>query len=1140
MYELNSKFSLQKGRTVTGAVGLNAQPYLLEKICSQVVDRDVIFVTKNRIEGQKVLNTLKFLIGGEVLFFPEWDTVPYEKISPAQTLLHQRMQTLFQLLHSPTSKVIVTSVRAALQRIPTKMDLKSRLLNLKVGQIITRTDLLKSLAELGYTRVSFVTTPGDFSIRGGIVDISSNETGYGYRIDFFGDKIDNIKQFDISSQITSIKKKSAHIFPPSELVISADTIANFENYLLNTMGANYKKNQLLSALHEQIKPAGIENFLSAFYSKVGSISEYLKDPVIVLDNFAQIEATKFLDKAEKIYEESSKDAENVILPVSKVWLSMEEFNKKLGNSCVIEFSPFKEGVPCEFESIPAFYQKDSPFERLKEFILQQIKSSRAVILSCLSEGSRERIIKLLSDYDIVTVKSEGWPKTHEAHQVSAIVSPIEHGAICKEYAVVTEEDLFGEKIKSLAPKKKLSLGKISTEQCLQIGEIVVHKEYGVGRFEGLELIKLSNSQHDCLKILYSKNNKLFVPVENMDVLVKYGSASENIALDSLERTSWQFKKAKAKNKIRKIARYLLEIAAQRNLEYTDKITLNTKAYEEFCASFPYVETEDQESAISAILEDLIGGKPMDRLICGDTGFGKTEVAIRTAFVVMNSKKPSFEVHRVLVVLICPTTLLCRQHYQVFKERLKKSNIQIAQLSRLVSTMERAQTIQRINAGKIDIVIGTHALLTDKIDYKNLSLLIVDEEQHFGVSHKERLKKLKKSIHVLTLSATPIPRTLQMSLAGIRELNLITTPPVNRIATKISVAPFDPVMVKEALIRERNRGGQSFYICPRISDLSSMEDTLRTIVPNLKVVKAHGKVPVAELDRIMEDFYEGKFDILLSTSIIESGLDIPKANTMIVHNSDKFGLAQLYQLKGRVGRSNVASYAFFTVKENKVLNPISLKKLQVLQNLDELGAGFSLASYDMDIRGFGNLLGEEQSGHIKEIGVELYQQMLEETLDELKKTDAQTPAVESWVPQINIDVSVLIPESYISDFDLRLSLYKKASCLITENELTAFAAELIDRFGPIPSELEALLSIVRLKQLCLKSFVRKINLGDKGILIEFVETKDPGLSEKLLELVMKNKEQVKLKSSNSILLVAQIKAPEKRLQFAKRFLENIRT
>jgi transcription-repair coupling factor (superfamily II helicase) len=1132
MLDLKARFSKERGSIRINNVALNTQPYLLKEIYLEASWRDIIFVTRDSVEGQKILNGFQFLIGKEVLFFPEWDIAPYENISPSQGLLHQRMKTLFKLIETPQQKIIVTTTKALLQRIPSKKLLLSKIFNLKLGNVIARDILIKSLIQLGYSRASCVIAPGEFSIRGGIVDIASEEIGFGYRIDFFGDRIDGIKVFDVSSQIASEKMQEVNIFPPSELIIADDTISNFEKYLLKTIGANYKENQSLSSLHDHIRPIGIENFLPAFYTDLGDIFEFLEEPLVILDNFIKTEVKKFLEKSEAIYKTKS---DQTLLPPEKIWLSKQNLEDKFQKLFLVEFSPFKEMSPyvsSEIALVPSFHQKKNSFEVLKNFIDEQIKLSRQVIISCLSEGSSLRIIKMLSDQGQDAIKLNNWPDKNAGAKPYVIISPIEHGAICDNYCVVTEEDLFGEKIRTGKPKKKLSA--LSSEQVFQIGDIVVHKEYGIGRFDGLVLVKLSNSQHDCLKVIYAKDDKLFVPAENMDVLVRYGSASENIILDSLERATWQLKKAKAKNKIREIATYLLETAAARNLDQADKIHFPEAEYEAFCSSFPYVETEDQEAAISATLEDLSSGKPMDRLICGDTGVGKTEVAIRATFAVTKSQLQGEE--RNLVALICPTTLLCRQHYKVFKERFKNFNLNIAQLSRLVSPGEKEKVIEEINSGKLDVVIGTHALLTDKIDYKNLSLLIIDEEHRFGVSHKENLKKLKKNIHVLTLSATPIPRTLQMSLAGIRELNLISTPPVNRTATKISVGVFDTEVIKEALIREKTRGGQSFYICARISEIAEIEDALRNLLPDLKLVKAHAKLPVNELDKIMEEFYNGKIDVLLSTSIIESGLDIPTANTIIVHNSEKFGLAQLYQLKGRVGRSNIQSYAYFTVQKNKIFTKATLKKLQILQDLDELGAGFTVSSHDMDIRGFGNLLGEEQSGHIKEIGVELYQQMLQETLSELKRKDSKEVIKKSWTPQINIDMTVLIPESYIQEFSLRLSLYKMASSLTNESELVAFAAQLINRFGPIPTEVEALLDIIRLKQLCFETFVSKINLGDKGILIEFVKDKDPKITERLFEFVMKNKDRVKIKSNDSIVLMSNIKEPEKRISFAKKFLE----
>ncbi|NRA74168.1 MAG: transcription-repair coupling factor [Rickettsiales bacterium] len=1153
MQNLNSKLFEKNAVLKVDNVGLNIQSYLLEEICAKIDAQDIIFITKDRIEGQKIFNTINFLIRRKCLFFPEWDIAPYEHISPAQNLLHQRIRTLFDIINSSEPKIIVASTRSVLQKIPTKNFLQSKSFSLRVGDVIERDKLIKDLVNIGYVRTSFVTTVGEFAIRGSIIDIAGETVSHGYRIDFFGDQIESIRKFDVISQITSESKPSINIFPSNELIISTDTIENFKNYLLESIGTGYKENRMLLDIQDGIKTLGVENFLPVFYQNLGDIFGYLKNPVIVLDNFVRIDVKKFLDKAQAIYQDQigeGKGTEYKFLAPEKIWLSLKEFENKTKNNYLVEFYPFdssdsvseNDGVfstKSEIKSLPIFHKKELSFGLIKEFIIEHRKLGKTVIISCLSEGSQDRIMKMFGSHDIEALKLDDWPnqdlikQTAKIYnQVFVIISPIEHGAICPNYIILTEEDLFGEKIKKPISKKTTLNNVLSTDQGFQIGEIVVHKEYGIGKFVGLELIKLSDSQHDCLKIIYAGDDKLFVPVENMDVVVKYGSASDSIILDSLERASWQVKKERAKNKIRKIADYLLKIAAQRNLEQADKITLAESNYNKFCASFPYAETEDQEKTINSVLADLASGRPMDRLICGDTGVGKTEIAIRAAFVATQSQLDCF--HKNLVVLICPTTLLCRQHYKVFKERFKNLNIKIFQLSRLVSSKEKKQVIEEINQGKVDIVIGTHALLTDKIDYRNLTLLIVDEEHHFGVSHKEKLKKLKEKIHILTLSATPIPRTLQMSLAGIRDLNLITTPPVNRIATKISVIGFDESVIKEALIRERNRGGQSFYICPRIHELADVENNLKVLLPNFKIVKAHGRLPVSQLDKIMEDFYEGKFDVLLSTSIIESGLDIPKANTIIVHNANKFGLAQLYQIKGRVGRSNVESYAYFTVQDMHTLNQVTMKKLQILQNLDELGAGFSVASHDMDIRGFGNLLGEEQSGHIKEIGVELYQQMLEETLSELK---AQGSYKKSWVPQINIDMPILIPEAYIADFDLRLSLYKKASNFTTESELIAFSAELIDRFGALPSELEGLLAVLRLKQLCLKTFVKKINLGNKGILIEFVDTKEQAVAEKLFKFVMNNKEKIKLKNNGSIVLMVEIQEQMKRIEAVKEFLES---
>ncbi|ODT05561.1 MAG: transcription-repair coupling factor, partial [Mesorhizobium sp. SCN 65-20] len=545
-------------------------------------------------------------------------------------------------------------------------------------------------------------------------------------------------------------------------------------------------------------------------------------------------------------------------------------------------------------------------------------------------------------------------------------------------------------------------------------------------------------------------------------------------LDKLGGGAWQSRKAKLKRRLLEMAGQLIKLAAERQMREAPVMSPPEGVYGEFAARFPYEETDDQQSAIDQVMEDLADGKPMDRLICGDVGFGKTEVALRAAFI---AAMEGFQ-----VAVVVPTTLLSRQHFKTFQQRFAGLPINVRQASRMVGAKELAETKKGIAEGTVDIVVGTHALLGSSIDFKNLGLLIIDEEQHFGVKHKERLKELKSDVHVLTLSATPIPRTLQLALTGVRELSLIATPPVDRMAVRSFISPFDPLVIRETLLRERYRGGHSFYVVPRISDLAEIQEFLQQSVPELKVAVAHGQMPAGELDDIMNAFYDGQYDVLLSTTIVESGLDIPTANTLIVHRADMFGLAQLYQLRGRVGRSKVRAYALFTLPANRKLTDTADRRLKVLQSLDTLGAGFQLASHDLDIRGAGNLLGEEQSGHIKEVGFELYQQMLEEAVAELRGSGEEIDT--GWSPLITVGTAVMIPESYVPDLQLRLALYRRLGDLENTEEIDGFGAELIDRFGPLPDEVKHLLKIVFIKALCRKANVEKLDAGPKGVVVQF--------------------------------------------------------
>ncbi|RWH40397.1 MAG: transcription-repair coupling factor, partial [Mesorhizobium sp.] len=601
------------------------------------------------------------------------------------------------------------------------------------------------------------------------------------------------------------------------------------------------------------------------------------------------------------------------------------------------------------------------------------------------------------------------------------------------------------------------------------------------------------------------------------LLSRYGSDSAEAPLDKLGGGAWQARKARLKKRLLDMAGQLIRIAAERQMRAAPAMIPADGLYGEFAARFPYEETDDQQTAIDSVMDDLGAGKPMDRLVCGDVGFGKTEVALRAAFI---AAMEGFQ-----VAVVVPTTLLSRQHFKTFSQRFSGLPIRVAQASRLVGSKELAETKKGVADGTVDIVVGTHALLGSSISFKNLGLLIIDEEQHFGVKHKERLKELKNDVHVLTLSATPIPRTLQLALTGVRELSLIATPPVDRMAVRTFISPFDPLVIRETLLRERYRGGHSFYVVPRISDLAEIHDFLRESVPELKVAVAHGQMPAGELDDIMNAFYDGQYDVLLSTTIVESGLDIPTANTLIIHRADMFGLAQLYQLRGRVGRSKVRAYALFTLPANRKLTDTAERRLKVLQSLDTLGAGFQLASHDLDIRGAGNLLGEEQSGHIKEVGFELYQQMLEEAVAEVK--DSGEVLDGGWSPQIAVGTAVMIPESYVPDLQLRMALYRRLGDLETTEEIDGFGAELIDRFGPLPEEVTHLLKIVFIKALCRKANVEKLDAGPKGVVIHFRKREFPN-PVGLVKFIGEQGSLAKIRADHSVVFMRDWPNAEKRL------------
>ncbi|MBP7952154.1 MAG: transcription-repair coupling factor, partial [Sphingorhabdus sp.] len=773
---------------------------------------------------------------------------------------------------------------------------------------------------------------------------------------------------------------------------------------------------------------------------------------------------------------------------------------------------------------PERAQKANIYEAVAEHLKQLAMQGKKAIIASYSLGARDRLKGLLSDHKAPPlVEADSWQAALGAAtggKTAMIVLPIGHGFVSRDVALISEQDMLGDRLVRRAKRKKSADAFLAELAALSLGDLVVHMEHGIGRYEGLISIPVGKSLHDCVALSYSGGDKLFVPVENIDVLSRYGSDSEHASLDKLGGEAWQRRKSKLKERIRAIAYELLNTAAERALRAGAVVDVDPASYASFADRFPYEETEDQQRVIAEVLDDMASGRPMDRLVCGDVGFGKTEVAMRGAFAAAMAG------HQ--VAIIAPTTLLARQHYTNFAERFRDLPLKVGRLSRLVPTAEATATRDGLADGTIDIVIGTHAVLAKSLTFRRLGLVIVDEEQRFGVTHKERLKALKTDVHMLTLTATPIPRTLQMAMSGLRDLSVIQTPPVDRLAVRTYVMPWDPVVLREALLREHYRGGQSFFVVPRISDLADIEEFLREVVPEIKSITAHGQMSATMVEDRMSAFYEKRYDVLLSTTIVESGLDIPSANTLIIHHAQRFGMAQLYQLRGRVGRSKTRAYAYLTTPPNQALTETAEKRLKVLGDLDSLGAGFQLASHDLDIRGAGNLVGDEQSGHIKEVGFELYQSMLEDAIIAAKADVAgMARPRDGFSPQITIDAPIQIPEEYVPDLSVRMALYRRLNDLEDGQEIEGFAAEITDRFGPIPSPTKNLLKLIEIKQNALVAGVAKIEVGARGTLVSFHENLPPNVPG-LLAYAEKLGATAKLRPDSKLVINRIWHDPESRL------------
>ncbi len=1034
----------------------------------------------------------------EVLEFPAWDCLPYDRVSPHAAVVAARMMTLARLARVRGREhpaVLLTTINAALQRVPARELIAKQSLSAAPGNMLPMAGITQWLDLNGFNRAATVRESGDYAVRGGIVDLFAPGMAEPVRLDFFGDTLESIRSFDPETQRTTTELRALDLVPMAEFQLTSDTIRLFRTGYVAAFGAAAPDDVLYEAVSEGRRHAGMEHWLPLFHQRMATLFDYIEASPIAIEPLAEEAAHERLAQIADYYEarkealdQSGAGVPYKPLPPDRLYLAEAEWRERLDKSALARLSPFATPEEANVIEVGAHAghnftaERSMPGANVFEAVTKHVNALQAAgkraLIALWSEGSRERMSHVLAEHGLANLTPvASWPQALALprHEIALVVLGIESGFETADVALITEQDILGERLVRTRRQSKRADNFIAEVTSLAAGDLVVHVDHGIGRFIGLRAIEAAGAPHDCLEIHYAGGDKLFLPVENIDLLSRYGSEEAGAELDRLGGAAWQTRKARMKNRIREIAGELIKVAAERQLREAPRLAVGAGLYDEFCAGFPYEETDDQEAAIAAVLNDLSSGRPMDRLICGDVGFGKTEVALRAAFIAaMNGKQ---------VAVVVPTTLLSRQHFKTFSDRLKGYPVHVAQASRLVSAKDLANVKKGIAEGTVDIVIGTHALLGKAIKFRDLGLIVVDEEQHFGVAHKEKLKQLRAEVHVLTLTATPIPRTLQLALSGVREMSIIATPPVDRLAVRTFVSPFDPVMVREALLRERYRGGQAFYVCPRIEDLADAKTFLDKTVPEVRVAVAHGQMAATVLEDIMSAFYDGKFDVLLSTAIIESGLDIPTANTLIVHRADMFGLAQIYQLRGRVGRAKLRAYALLTLPAGRKITPQAERRLKVLESLDTLGAGFQLASHDLDIRGAGNLLGDEQSGHIKEVGFELYQQMLEEAVLSMK-AGITAPAADRWSPQITIGTPVLIPEDYVTDLPVRLALYRRLAEIEDERDIEAFGAELVDRFGKLPQEVEHMLQIVAIKSLCRRANVEKIEVGPKGAVLSF--------------------------------------------------------
>ncbi|MEO5572909.1 MAG: transcription-repair coupling factor [Gammaproteobacteria bacterium] len=1112
----------------------------------------VVIIAEDTLAAQRLEHELHFYTGQDsdlpILSFPDWETLPYDIFSPHQDIISQRLATLYHLPQL-TRGILVLPVATLLQRLLPRDYFEAHSLLLDVGQRLDLNQLRLRLESGGYRYVSQVMEHGEFAVRGGLVDLFPMGAALPYRIDLFDEQIETMRTFDPESQRSIAAVKQIRMLPAREYPLTDDGIARFRQSFRASFEGDPQSVPLYRDVSKGLAPPGIEYYLPLFFEHTHTLFDYLPASSLVMTTHGVATAADgFWNEACERYEQGRHDRERPLLPPARLFMQTNEvFGALRGFPQInlqhfeIEQAPTAGALSADINyatrnppSLTLDVRAARPSAILTDFLE---KFNGRVLFAAETTGRRETLLELLKGCDLRPALFDDWPSFLAADaRLGITVAPLEHGLLLDDprIAVIAETQLFGDRVMQRRRRKVRNRDTdaiIRNLAELHVGAPVVHEDHGVGRYLGLQILTVGNIETEFLALEYAGGDKLYVPVSALQLISRYtGTDSEHAPLHRLGSDQWERAKRKARERVRDVAAELLEIHAQRAARKGHAFAISDDEYAAFAAAFPFEETPDQMDAIDNVLDDMRSGKPMDRLICGDVGFGKTEVAMRAAFVATQGGRQ--------VAMLVPTTLLAQQHYQTFKDRFADWPVNIEVISRFRSKKQQDEVIAGIEAGTVDIIIGTHKLIQDNIKFKRLGLVIIDEEHRFGVRQKERFKQLRAEVDVLTLTATPIPRTLSMSLSGMRDLSIIATAPSRRLAIKTFVREWNKPLLYESCLREIKRGGQVYFLHNEVETIEKMANELEALVPEASVRVAHGQMRERDLEQVMLDFYHQRFNILVCSTIIETGIDVPSANTIIINRADKLGLAQLYQLRGRVGRSHHRAYAYLIIPSRKTISADALKRLEAIESIEDLGAGFTLASHDLEIRGAGELLGEEQSGQIHEIGYTLYTELLERAVKALKEgrqPDLEAPPERSM--EIDLHAPALIPADYLFDVHARLILYKRIASAANDDELRELQVEMIDRFGLLPEATKTLFSITELKLKAVQLGIIKIDAGMAGGRIVFGAT--PNIDPlKIIKLIQTQPKIYKLDGQHKLRLTMDLPDTAARLAMLEALLTQL--